>query len=141
MCRIRCHFHFLLTQHVLQRWLPFRNQRCMFSEVTKLYVPVHSRVCFDGVKLKSRAKQYGNRGERSPSPTARTRMVTFLPPCTAQSWSTPPEPPPGYGACGLKIRRCDSTYLLEQPGKICSSTNITVRIAKCRRAKHFLNSP
>lgn len=111
MCRIRCHFHFSLTQHVLQRWLRFVSQPCMFSEVTKMCVPIHWRVCFDGVKLKSRAKQYGNLGERSPSPTAQTRMVTFLPLCTAQSWSTPSEPPPGCGACGLKIQRCDSTYL------------------------------
>lgn len=111
MCRIRRHFYFSLTQHVLQRCLRFINQPCMLSGVTKMYVPVHWKVCFDGVKLKSRDKQYGNGGERSPSPTALTRMVTFLPLCTAQSWSTPSEPLPGCGACGLKIRRCDSTYL------------------------------
>lgn len=81
MCRGGCHFHFLLAQHVLRRQLRFTNQPCMFSEVTKTCVPLGCRVCFDGFKLKKkRAQHYGNRGERSPSPTGPTRMAAFLPP-------------------------------------------------------------
>lgn len=133
MCRIRCQFHFSLAQHVPQRWLRFINRPCTFSEVTKIYVSCrHWRVCFDGVKLESRAKQYGNCGERSPSPTAQTRMVAFLLLCTAQSWSTPSGPPPGLGACGLKIHRCDRQHLpaQEQQGKVCISRNTTVQIVQ-----------
>lgn len=76
MCRIRCQFHFSLAPRVLQRWLRFINQPCMFSEVTKIYVSCcHWRVCFDGVKLESRANQYGNHGERSPSQLPRPEWL------------------------------------------------------------------
>lgn len=89
ICGIRYQFHFLLAQHVLQMWLRFPNQQHMFSEVTKICVPLGWRTCFEGVKLKTRAKQYENCGEMSPSPTAPTRRATFLPLSTAQSWSAP----------------------------------------------------